>query len=78
MLIGRTILQYAIGRVVPFPQEPFSDFSPTYKVAYAYICIFFERESNIIIKRKGQINKRKKNAGVGAPQYLMNIYLGQT
>lgn len=56
MLIGRTILQYAIGRVAPFPQRPFSEFSPTYNVAYAYVyvCVRISsgRESNIVIKRK--------------------------
>jgi len=65
MLIGRTILQYTIGCVAPFPQEPFSDFSPTYNVAYAYVhaYLFGTRESNVVIKKKGKIiNKRKENA----------------
>lgn len=54
MLIGRTILQYAIGRVAPFPQEPFSDFSPTYKVAYTYMYAY------LFGARKQYYNKKER------------------
>lgn len=80
MLIGRTILQYAIGRVAPFPQRPFSDFSPA-PLTRACVRISPGRES---LRRNGKnkgrkiINKRKEYAASAASRCLMNIYLGQT